>query len=218
LPNQTVRDALSDLKIAISLGVQHISWYELTIENNTQFFNAPPTSLPDELTMDAIECEGINLLNNSGFARYEISAFSKFGFMCKHNLNYWMFGDYIGLGAGAHGKTTNPISQEITRYSKIADPSQYILCKNNFKKAYDDISVIQKNNIPFEFMLNAMRLVNGFSIDLFLYRTGLSINYIKKQLDQLTNQNMIVVKNGFVKPTSLGTKYLNDALLLFLRD
>ncbi len=208
LPNQTPDEALSDLQTALGFSPQHLSWYELTIEPNTAFAQSPPI-LPDEKTLQQIQEQGGALLNNSGFKHYEVSAYCKPGFECQHNLNYWQFGDYIGIGAGAHGKITQ--NSQILRYEKSKKPDDYL---RNYNQTNQHI--LTRFEIPLEFMLNALRLIDGFSIDLFEERTGLKIDTIKNQLEKAQSQDFIEITNQTIRPTKLGQRYLNDCLEIFM--
>ncbi|MDG1987607.1 MAG: radical SAM family heme chaperone HemW, partial [Halieaceae bacterium] len=161
LPNQTEEEAVSDLNEAILWRPQHVSWYELTIEPNTMFYSNPPI-LPKENTLEAIQEAGLSFLSKNGFSRYEISAFSKLNHQCKHNLNYWRFGDYLGIGAGAHGKITNKDSS-ITRYSKTRNPVDYLSASPCEARVNE--STLSKKETVLDFVLNSFRLTDGFTLD-----------------------------------------------------
>jgi len=228
LPNQNIDDALSDLQTAINFNIQHISWYQLTIENNTYFAKYPP-KLPDEDTIDEINQKGQALLADNDFYNYEVSAYCKIQDdnrninRAKHNLNYWQFGDYLGIGAGAHSKITrtNNDKLEIIRFSKTRSPNQYLEKFSNIKNftnnnLLSNFQIIDDKNKAFEFMLNAFRLTDGFDLDLFKIRTGLPISFIDQKIQKVKELNLITIKNNYIIPTILGRKYLNNIIELFL--
>ena len=210
LQEQTTAMCLEDLMRAIELKPSHISFYQLTLEPNTLFAKYPPKLPVDEKIWDMGD-QGATLLSQKGFNQYEVSAYSKKP--SEHNLNYWQFGDYIGIGAGAHGKITNIESQEIFRTMKPKSPGDY-LAKI---EAEECISNIRKlNNVPFEFMLNGLRLKEGFSRSLFESRTGLSIDIMRSELNHAENLNLLENKNNWIKPTPLGFNFLNNLQEIFL--
>ena len=170
LPGQTVDMAITDLEAAIELGAEHISWYQLTLEPNTVFHARPPVDLPDEETTWSIQDAGAAILGAAGFVQYEVSAWARDGQRCRHNLNYWEFGDYLAVGAGAHGKLTD--NDSILRYRKAANPLQYMQMMEAGEHGAE-ADVPDEPDILFEFMLNASRLLDGFSEELFARRTGL---------------------------------------------
>ena len=192
LPNQTVEDALFDLDRACDLGVGHLSWYQLTIEPRTVFHRRPPL-LPVETEALAMEEAGLQKLEDSGFRRYEISAFSKEGQACWHNLNYWQFGDYLGIGAGAHGKLTS--ADGAIRTSFARQPRRYM----GEAQAQDRFTTapIDEKSLPVEFMMNALRLIDGVDEDLFESRTGFALAHIQKTLAALRVA-------GLMRPDRLG--------------
>lgn len=212
LPQQTIDQALNDLQQAIDCRPTHLSWYQLTIEPNTLFHHQPPELPEDDNIIDMQEA-GIELLNKNGYKQYEVSAYSQAGKECQHNLNYWQFGDYIGIGAGAHGKHT--LHNKILRYQKHKHPQTYIehaLSGN----ARTSTTTIDSNDLVFEFMLNALRLKEGVERELFVERT---------QLDHtiLSSQSVTAIKKGLLKNQSdrivvskKGWQFLNDAVECFL--
>ena len=213
LPNQTPEQALEDLQTAIGLAPDHISWYQLTIEPNTEFHSRPPR-LPEDETLWDIQEQGQALLAASGYQQYEISAYSQPGRRAKHNLNYWQFGDYIGIGAGAHGKLTLPGEAQILRRWKQRQPKAYM-------QAIDPVSgqqAIASDELPFEFMMNALRLHDGVSADLYHPATGMPFSQIETQLQQLRHKGLLVDDPGRIAPTEQGRLFLNDLLESFLAD
>ena len=205
LEGQSINDCLSDLNQAIDLNPQHISFYQLTIEPNTLFAKFPPT-LPKDDDIWRMGEQGVALLEQHGFARYEVSAFGKIS--SKHNLNYWQFGDYIGIGAGAHGKITDINTGKILRTRKAKSPKDY---------SSNQAGVIEPiENLSFEFMLNALRLKQGFDSDLFENRTGESISVISQQLDKVKTLGLLDINNDRIKPSKKGFDFLNDLQSFFL--
>lgn len=220
LPGQTVADALIDLQQAIDLGASHISWYQLTIEPNTVFYRQPPVLPVDERLWD-IQQAGLALLQRSGFAQYEVSAFAREGQQCRHNINYWQFGDYLGIGAGAHGKITLPAENRILRYSKTRLPRHYLERTNklegtnNFLAEQFDLADV---DLPFEFMLNALRLTAGVPASLFGERTGLSLDCIDGVWQDLCDRGLVTSDKTRLMTSPQGFLFLNDVLTAFMAD
>lgn len=213
LPKQTTDATLVDLQQAIALNPTHISWYNLTIEPNTYFAKRPPTLPQDEELFEMME-HGYQLLSKNGFKQYEVSAYARDNYKCTHNLNYWEFGDYLGIGAGAHGKITNVANNTVIRTAKTRNPKDYLEKNNNFMAvALKDLT---KEDLIFEFMLNSMRLEDGFSLESFSQRTGLKHKDIHKQLQLALDKNLVSILNSKVKPTALGKRFLNDLIAIFL--
>ncbi|MBA6340048.1 radical SAM family heme chaperone HemW [Colwellia sp. MB02u-10] len=212
LPEQTVAHALDDLKTAISLNPSHISWYQLTIEPNTAFHSRPP-KLPQDEVLWNIQDQGIALLNQAGYQQYEISAYSKPEFQCQHNLNYWKFGDYLGIGCGAHGKITDVEKQTIHRTVKVKHPKGYL---DISRKALDKLHTVSDEELPFEYMMNRLRLFSGFSLDEYQAYTGLSINSVLPILLKAQDKNLMVFNGRHWSVSTLGHRYLNDLLEMFL--
>ncbi len=214
LPNQTIEQALTDMRTAIAQLPTHISTYQLTIEPNTLFHAHPPV-LPDDDATWEMQQELQALLAASGYRQYEVSAYAKPGFECRHNLNYWQFGDYLGLGAGAHGKLTR--DDTITRTWKVKRPEDY-LDKAGTTTAIGGTQTLAPDDAAFEFMLNALRLTDGFPAALFAERTGLPLSAIEPVLRQAEAKGLIVRDADTIRPTATGRRLLNDLLLLFLPD
>lgn len=211
LPGQSVEGALKDLQQAIDLQPDHLSWYQLTIEPNTEF-NAKPPQLPVDEALWSIQEQGQALLAKEGFQQYEISAYAKNGQRSQHNLNYWSFGDYLGIGAGAHGKVTLAEGQQIIRRWKQKQPKAYMdpntrLCGNER---------IAENELAFEFMLNALRLHEGVPTELLSARTGLNPEQISKQLNEARRKGLLEEDMQQLKPTQQGRLFLNDLLSVFI--
>jgi oxygen-independent coproporphyrinogen-3 oxidase len=214
LPGQTPEGAAADAREAAASGVSHLSFYQLTIEPNTVFFARPP-ALPDEDAAAAIEEAVHSLLAEAGFARYEISAWARPGEECRHNLNYWRFGDYLGIGAGAHAKITGP--QGIVRETRTRAPADYL------RRARTDGALAERRTVAardavFEFMLNALRLPEGFPEKLFNERTGLALTAAEPGLSAAIERGLISRARGEISPTKLGLRFLNDLTVLFLPD
>lgn len=210
LPNQSDADALSDLATAISFAPQHLSWYQLTLEPETVFAKYPP-KLPIEETLENIQLAGEALLEKNDYHHYETSAYSKSAFQAKHNLNYWMFGDYLGIGAGAHSKITDAQQQKIYRSWKVKNPSDYLSTHTFIGGNH----IVDPKELPLEFMMNALRLTQGVPLDLFTERTGLSQATIIIAVQKLQQQKLLEDSTYFLKTTSLGQRFLNDCLGAF---
>ena len=206
LPGQTVDQALSDLETAISFAPTHISWYELTIEANTQFHKRPPR-LPDEDLLWDMSRYGRALLLQH-YDRYEVSAFCKPGSAALHNVNYWQFGDYLGIGAGAHGKITLLDEQSILRSWKTRLPLDYMTSGNP-----TSLRVLEDSEIPLEFMMNALRLTGGVPARLFTRRTGLPTESVAAFLQQAASKRLLR-RGGRIQATQRGLRYLTDLLTL----
>lgn len=211
LPEQELKGALSDLRQAIDLQPDHLSWYQLTIEPNTEF-NARPPALPVDETLWEIQEQGQALLAEAGFEQYEISAYARNNKRSHHNLNYWSFGDYLGVGAGAHGKTTLPEGGSIIRRWKQKQPKAYL----NTETRLSGEEAIQPDELAFEFMLNALRLTTGVPADLFVSRTGLKPEQIAQKLEIAQKRALLVNDPHLIRPTQQGQLFLNDLLSLFL--
>ena len=214
LPEQTVDEALADLQQAIALGVSHLSWYQLTIEPNTAFYSRPPV-LPVDDTLWDIQQAGLALLHQEGFTQYEVSAFSHDGEACRHNLNYWQFGDYLGIGAGAHGKVTLPHERRILRYNKSRLPRDYLQRDSCCVAGQYDLA---DADLPFEFMMNALRLAQGVPGTLFAQRTGLPLEAIEPLWRDLQARGLVVEGGAQLATSPRGFLFLNDVLAAFLAD
>lgn len=211
LPEQTLEAALDDLKTALSFAPPHLSWYQLTLEPNTYFYRFPPPLPPDEFIAE-IEDAGRALIQERGLSRYEISAYSK-NRACQHNLNYWQFGDYIGIGAGAHGKRTDMNTAQIHRTQCFKHPTQYLDENLGF---YQKNHTIPANEISFEYMLNSLRLIQGTPIDNFSKYTFLALETIQPQLEKAYRKKLIYPFSNKLQATELGLQFLNDLTLLFM--
>ncbi len=212
LPDQSVEHALDDLKTAISLNPTHISWYQLTIEPNTAFHSKPP-KLPQDEVLWNIQDQGIALLNQAGYQQYEISAYSKPQYQCQHNLNYWQFGDYLGIGCGAHGKITDVDNQKIYRTVKVKHPKGYL---DTNRKALDKLHTVTAEELPFEYMMNRLRLFSGFSLDDYQAYTGLSTDTVLPTLLKAQAKGLMAFDGALWSVSKLGHRYLNDLLEMFL--
>ena len=212
LPQQDLSQALEDIDYALSFKPTHLSWYQLTIEPNTAFYRQPP-ALPDDDILWAIQEAGQQKLAQAGFQQYEVSAYSQQR-PSKHNLNYWQFGDYLAIGAGAHGKVTTP--EGIFRYRKTRLPKDYLASAPQ-QQARLGLEKIVTEDLYFEFMMNALRLKNGVPIDYFEQRTGLAWSDLLTQIQPALNKQWLTISNEHIKCTDLGFNYLNDVLSLFLK-
>lgn len=211
LPNQSQEDALHDLQQAVALKPAHISWYQLTIEPNTVFYSKTP-QLPEDETLWTIQEVGQAYLASQGFSQYEISAYSRPGRRSRHNLNYWRFGDYIGIGAGAHGKLTELSTGRITRNWKTRMPADYL---NGDKPFAAGQRLIESEDLPIEFMMNALRLNEGVASELFSDRTGLPITALAEGIQLGQQKELLEADAKRLQPTSQGRLFLNDLLELF---
>jgi len=213
LPNQTLAAAKNDIDTALSFQTPHLSLYNLTLEPNTYFANFPP-KLPSEDEIDLMFEQNLALLTKAGYQRYEVSAYAKKDQECKHNLNYWRFGDYIGIGAGAHGKISFP--NKITRQVRERHPETYMSAIENQGHALIESKEINAEDLPFEFMLNALRLTSGVETSSFSERTGLPLSALSKALNEACQKGLLDENPKNLKPTALGLRYLNDLQALFL--
>jgi oxygen-independent coproporphyrinogen-3 oxidase len=213
LPNQTLEAAKADIETALSFKTPHLSFYNLTLEPNTYFANFPP-KLPSEDEIDAIFEQNLALLEAAGYRRYEISAYAKKDQECKHNLNYWRFGDYIGIGAGAHGKISFP--DKITRQVRERHPETYMQAMESKGNALIEAREIPAKDLPFEFMLNTLRLTDGVDTVTFSERTGLPLNVVSKGLDEASKKGLLDSDPNKLKATEQGLRYLNNLQEMFL--
>ena len=216
LPAQTPQQAEQDVATAIDLCPSHISYYQLTIEPNTFFHHQPPL-LPDDEVTHNIETRCRARLAEAGFIQYEISAYAKTGQRCQHNLNYWQFGDYLGIGAGAHGKLTDAHQQQISRRWKLKHPREY-LAHADSPQRIDGSNILTANDASFEFMLNALRLIDGFDVALFEQRTGMALDVIEDTLNQAQEQGLLEQRTDMIRPSPRGLNYLNDLMAMFLHE
>ena len=215
LPGQTLQMASDDIRQVCGLGPPHISYYQLTLEPNTVFFERPPENLPDEDLSWEVQEHCHHSLRDAGYQQYEISAFAKPGHRCCHNLNYWTFGDYLAVGAGAHGKYTDSAGV-IRRYRKPAHPLSYMeqMLAGTFRPS---LHTLQEEDAGFEFMLNALRLPDGFSEAVFSERTGLELDVIEAPLAKAKEDGLVQESaDGVWQATPLGFRFLNDLQARFL--
>jgi len=212
LPNQSVDDALSDLDRALQYDPPHLSWYQLTIEPQTYFYKNPPT-LPDDEILFEIQEKGKIKIESGYLKQYEISAFAKENHECVHNKNYWEFGDYIGIGAGAHSKITDVSNGMITRFANVKHPKEYLNPKKSFT---ENQHVLKENALIFEFMLNTLRLTHGVPLRLFTARTGLSQKVLEPMLSIAREKGLLMLDKDHLCATDLGQRFLNDLIGIFL--
>ena len=215
LPEQTIDDALKDLEMAVEQLSTHISWYQLTIEPNTIFNSKPPT-LPNEDELWAMQEQGQAFLQENNFKQYEISAYAKDKHTAVHNMNYWQFGDYIGIGAGAHGKITNVAEQKIERFTRHKIPKRYIELAGS-DAVITETRVLNRDELILEFMMNALRLTDGVPTHLFTDRTGLPLKSAEKELMLAEERGLIDWQLNKLKPSLAGHRYLNELLELFVK-
>ncbi|MUJ27061.1 radical SAM family heme chaperone HemW [Aliivibrio fischeri] len=213
LPNQSIEDALSDLQQAIDLNPPHLSWYQLTIEPNTVFYYKPPT-LPDDDDLWDIFEQGHQMLAKAGYVQYEISGYSKVGYQCRHNLNYWRFGDYLGIGCGAHGKLSFADGR-IVRTTKIKHPRGFL----DLTKPYlIDEQEVMDHDRPFEFFMNRFRLLEACLKQEFLDTTGLGFDTIQETIDWAKEKKYLDETETHWQITEHGKLFLNDLLEAFMGD
>jgi putative oxygen-independent coproporphyrinogen III oxidase len=212
LPAQTLEQSLEDVDQALALSPTHISHYQLTLEPGTVFYHRPP-ALPPEDDAWEIQQHCQDRLAREGFQQYEVSAYARPQRRCAHNLNYWSFGDYLGIGAGAHGKITDAAQARIIRTFRTKQPREYLQRSPNERAQYQSVA---QEEISFEFMLNALRLVDGFDVRDFMSRTGLPLSCISAQLEAACSRGMLQMQQSVVCPTELGRLFLNDLQGLFL--
>ena len=211
LPGQTVADAVADLAAAVSLEPAHISWYQLTIEPNTVFHAKPPPLPGGDLAWE-MQTRGEDYLARQGYRQYEVSAWARPGRECRHNLNYWEFGDFLGVGAGAHGKITNGT---VTRQSRLRVPQGYMRAAGSAAVIAEQKTLGEQDRI-LEFMLNALRLKNGVPLSRFSARTGLAPARVKAQVDAARADGLLEHDPARLKATQKGARYLNDLLQYFM--
>lgn len=212
LPGQSASQAANDLKQAFALSPSHISWYQLTIEQNTAFYSSPPT-LPDDERLWDIQKEGAALLSANGYEQYEVSAYAKNGQQARHNVNYWQFGDYIGVGAGAHSKISDSDSGRLLRYRKSRLPKDYLKPRPLYCVGEE---LILEEDLPFEYLMNILRLKCGQKQEHFTIRTGLPLSALQPQLDECIDQGLM--EKNRLQLTDKGFLFLNDVLAKFVSE
>jgi len=215
LPRQTVGESLADLERALELGPAHVSHYQLTLEPGTVFERRPPP-LPDDDTAYAMQLACESRLAEAGFRQYEVSAYGRPGRESRHNLNYWRFGDYVGIGAGAHGKVSDPASGRIVREARVRHPAHYLAATRPEERIAERREV-PAEDLPFEFCLNALRLVDGFEPAWFEAATGLPWSALEPTVAEAERRGLLATtEQGLRVPTTLGRRFLNDLQALFL--
>lgn len=226
LPDQTVEAALHDIDEALALQPAHLSHYQLTLEVGTPFAARPPPNLPEDDTAERMLGECLPRLAAAGYRRYEVSAYAKAGAQCRHNLNYWRFGDYLGIGAGAHGKLTSAPDADaradgsvaggvrIRRTTQLREPRRYLAAVPQALQS----AWVEQDQLPFEFMLNGLRLLDGFSRQDFERGTGLAWQQIEATVQDLCHRGLLESAGASIRPSARGLTFLNDALVRFLPD
>ena len=213
LPGQSPEQALADLRTALSYDTGHLSAYQLTLEPNTVFHRQPPALPPDDTVAqmgEAIAAE----LQGAGYRHYETSAFARSGAECLHNLNYWTFGDYLGLGPGAHGKLS--LRDQVVRHARLRHPRAWMEALQSGSDSRQSNAPVAEADLPFEFAMNAFRLIDGFALELFERRTGLPLSRLLPTLDALEQRGLVAREPGRTAPTPLGARFLNELLQAFL--
>lgn len=225
LPQQSLADAQADLAQAITLAPEHLSWYQLTIEQNTQFYTAPPV-LPEEEILADIQDAGVAQLAAAGYEQYEVSAYARDKKRARHNINYWQFGDYLGIGAGAHGKVTLPAQQHIVRLWKTRLPAHYLASEHKItahigghQNSYaGGGEVLTAETLPLEFLMNGLRLNDGVPAHYFNERAGLPLAALQPQWQQLEQQKLVEIRAGSLRTTDLGRRFLNRVLQTYTEE
>lgn len=217
LPGQSVAQALADLEQAIALRPTHLSHYQLTLEPNTRYAHAPPANLPDHDALWEIQQHCQARIAAAGYGQYEVSAYAQAGHRCRHNLNYWLFGDYLGIGAGAHAKISSAQHQRIVRTAKLRHPREYLAKAASAARIASE-HTLSRREAGFDFMLNALRLNDGFPVALFAEHTGLALNVVEQPLQQAEAKGLIERDMHHIRPTELGQRFLNDLTALFLPE
>ena len=222
LPGQDVGAALRDIEEALALCPAHLSHYQLTIEAGTVYAGRPPT-LPDDEVVDAMLDACRARLEAAGFVQYEVSAYATAGRRCRHNLNYWSFGDYLGIGAGAHGKLSLPEAGQVVRTTQVREPRRYLSSVGSSVGSSAGRGTFTRTpvpvaELPFEFMLNALRLVEGFDVQTFTARTGLPWEAVAAKMADLVDEGLIVASGPCYRASPLGLRFLNDVLLRFVTE
>ena len=213
LPDQSVENAMADLKQGIELTPYHLSWYQLTIEPNTPFYSKPP-ELPDDDSLWEIQEKGHSLLERAGYHQYEISGYAKAGHQCRHNLNYWRFGDYLGIGCGAHGKITDAANGTIHRTVKVKHPRGYMEMSRPY---LDTQTLVSADDLPFEFFMNRFRLVEPCPMSDFSDFTGTELtDDVKRALSDAHHQGLLSISDSHWQVTAKGRRYLNSLLSCFV--
>lgn len=212
LPGQSVAEALADLETAIALAPSHLSFYQLTLEPNTYFHKFPP-SLPDDDRVFAIQAACQQLMAAHGYRQYEVSAYARTGYHCRHNLNYWRFGDYLGIGAGAHGKFSRQLPGNILRTAKLRHPQQYLA-----RPTAGSRGAVATEQLPLEFLMNHLRLVEGFAPADFSARTGLPLQALQPGLDACFSRGLLAEISGRIVCTPQGWNFLDAILETFVPE
>ena len=211
LPDSNPEDSINDVKTAISLKPTHLSFYQLTLEPNTYFHKFPP-QLPNDESIFSTQKQAQQILAEHGYHHYEVSAYSQTNRQCQHNLNYWQFGDYLGIGAGAHGKITQALPQSITRSFKPKSPEQYLA--NTHKNGGAEL--ISSTELPLEFVMNHLRLKQGFTVDTYQARTGLSIDTLDPALSNCLKEELLIYRNNHYYCTEQGWNFMDNILEKFI--
>ncbi len=214
LPGQTVTAGLNDLQRAIAYNAEHISWYQLTIEPNTHFYSKPP-QLPAESNLEEIQLRGHELLVSAGYQHYEVSAYGHADHRGHHNLNYWRFGDYLGIGAGAHGKTTHQTLGTQERYWRRRQPAEYL---DQGKDTVAGSRHLSEDELMEEYLMNALRQRDGFSLKQFERATGLQASSLQRRLAELVDQGLLCEENNHIACTAVGWQFLDSVLTALLTE
>jgi len=216
LPGQTLDSAMEELEQALATAPSHLSYYQLTLEPNTLFHRQPP-QLPQDELIDDIHEAGMQMLASHGYRRYEVSAFAREGRRCRHNINYWLYGDYLGIGAGAHSKLSDTTGGKSRRLVKQKHPEHYLRTAGSADSLVQELTVASEE-LPFEFMMNALRLIDGFEPGLFTERTGLPWEQVSDIVEAASNEGLMLQGADSIQASETGLRFLNDLLTRFLPD
>lgn len=211
LPGQSMEMACADVELALAAGADHLSYYQLTIEPNTAFYHQLPRAMPNDDAAGEIQAAGCRLLAAAGYRQYEVSAYMRDGHACQHNLNYWRFGDYLGIGAGAHGKLTNGLTGCVERSWRVKRPEAYMAGAGT-PGAVSGRSKLDQTDLFVEFLMNALRLKEGFQVDLFTERTGLEEAYLWSRLQGLLERGLLIHQDGRIRTSDTGWIFLDDVV------
>ena len=217
LPGQGAEQALADLEQVLGYGPEHVSHYQMTLEPQTRFYHYPPPALPDDETLWDVQQQCQTLLAGRGYEHYEVSAYARAGRRCRHNLNYWRFGDYLGLGAGAHSKLTDAPRRRIERVWRVKQPGAYMR-EAGSAPGVAGRQALTPGDAAFEFLLNGLRLVEGFDEALFQARTGLDPRVVASAMETARAKGLLQTEGGRIRASASGYRYLNDLLQLFLPE
>ena len=214
LPGETLESLADELREAVGSGSTHLSFYQLTIEEGTAFARRVPEGIPDPDTLAEMGDLVLSELARAGFRRYEVSGYAQEGRRCRHNLNYWGYGDYLAIGAGAHGKISD--ERGVFRYAQAGDPRRYMENVRTLETPFQESRWVGRDELPFEFMLDGLRLTDGVTVRSFEERTGLGYSVIEPAVNEAVGEGLLTAEDGCLVPTARGLDFLSDLQELFL--